>query len=111
MKLAVIQIPIATSIEGHPKDLSMVYATTNPANAEVTDTSNHNTRTILRSNQATRSLKALGGSPTSYVGAGFVASLARPGGNATGFTIFEYGMSGKVSRVDPDPMHGWCVAR
>jgi putative ABC transport system substrate-binding protein len=29
------------------------------------------------------------------VGAGFVASLPRPGGNATGFTIFEYGMSGK----------------
>jgi ABC-type uncharacterized transport system substrate-binding protein len=29
------------------------------------------------------------------VGAGFVDSLARPGGNATGFTIFEYGISGK----------------
>jgi putative tryptophan/tyrosine transport system substrate-binding protein len=29
------------------------------------------------------------------VGAGFVASLAHPGGNATGFTIFEYSMSGK----------------
>ena len=29
------------------------------------------------------------------VGAGFVASLAEPGGNATGFTIFEYSMSGK----------------
>ena len=29
------------------------------------------------------------------VGAGFVASLAQPGGNATGFTIFEYSMSGK----------------
>jgi putative ABC transport system substrate-binding protein len=29
------------------------------------------------------------------VGAGFVASLARPGGNATGFTIYEYGLSGK----------------
>jgi putative ABC transport system substrate-binding protein len=29
------------------------------------------------------------------VGAGFVVSLARPGGNATGFTIYEYGMSGK----------------
>jgi putative ABC transport system substrate-binding protein len=29
------------------------------------------------------------------VGAGFVASLARPGGNATGFAAFEYGMSGK----------------
>jgi putative ABC transport system substrate-binding protein len=26
---------------------------------------------------------------------GFVASLARPGGNATGFTIIEYGFSGK----------------
>jgi putative ABC transport system substrate-binding protein len=29
------------------------------------------------------------------VGAGLVASLARPGGNATGFTFSEYGMSGK----------------
>ena len=29
------------------------------------------------------------------VGAGFVASLARPGGNVTGFTNFEYGVSGK----------------
>ena len=29
------------------------------------------------------------------VGAGFVDSLARPGGNATGFMIFEYGISAK----------------
>jgi hypothetical protein len=29
------------------------------------------------------------------VGAGFVDSLARPGGNATGFTVYEYSMSGK----------------
>ena len=29
------------------------------------------------------------------VGAGFVDSLARPGGNATGFVQFEYGLSGK----------------
>jgi ABC-type uncharacterized transport system substrate-binding protein len=29
------------------------------------------------------------------VGAGFVDSLARPGGNATGFTTFEYGISAK----------------
>jgi ABC-type uncharacterized transport system substrate-binding protein len=29
------------------------------------------------------------------VGAGFVANLARPGGNMTGFAAFEYGVSGK----------------
>jgi putative tryptophan/tyrosine transport system substrate-binding protein len=29
------------------------------------------------------------------VGAGFVAGLERPGGNATGFMLFEYSMSGK----------------
>jgi putative ABC transport system substrate-binding protein len=29
------------------------------------------------------------------VGGGFVASLARPGGNATGFTNLEYGLGGK----------------
>jgi putative ABC transport system substrate-binding protein len=29
------------------------------------------------------------------VGAGYVANLARPGANATGFTLFEYGVSGK----------------
>jgi len=29
------------------------------------------------------------------VGAGYIASLARPGGNVTGFMQFEYGLSGK----------------
>ena len=29
------------------------------------------------------------------VGAGYVESLSRPGGNATGFMMFEYGLSGK----------------
>jgi len=29
------------------------------------------------------------------VGAGLVANLARPGGNATGFSLYEYGLSGK----------------
>jgi putative ABC transport system substrate-binding protein len=33
------------------------------------------------------------------VGAGFVESLARPGGNTTGFTISDYGMSGKWLEV------------
>ena len=33
------------------------------------------------------------------VGAGFVESLARPGGNATGFTNFEFSLSGKWLEV------------
>ena len=33
------------------------------------------------------------------ISAGFVASLARPGGNATGFTSFDYGTSGKWLEV------------
>jgi putative ABC transport system substrate-binding protein len=32
---------------------------------------------------------------TDPVGAGYVSSLARPGGNATGFTLFEFGISAK----------------
>ena len=40
------------------------------------------------------------------VGAGFVASLAHPGGNATGFTLFEYGLSAKwlelLKQIAPD---------
>jgi ABC-type uncharacterized transport system substrate-binding protein len=33
------------------------------------------------------------------VGQGFVGSLARPGGNATGFTLFEYSVAGKLLDV------------
>src|SRR5262245_57745874 len=36
---------------------------------------------------------------TDPVGSGFVASLARPGGNATGFAAREYGVSGKWLEV------------
>jgi putative tryptophan/tyrosine transport system substrate-binding protein len=45
--------------------------------------------------QATRSVPIVFASVIDPVGAGFVASLARPGGNATGFLIYEYSMSGK----------------
>src|SRR5205807_7395781 len=45
--------------------------------------------------EATRTLPIVFVTVIDPVGAGFVATLARPGGNATGFTIFEYGMSGK----------------
>jgi len=45
--------------------------------------------------QATRAVPIVFVYVADPVGAGFVESLARPGGNATGFTPFEYSMSGK----------------
>ena len=45
--------------------------------------------------QATRSIPIVFTQTADPVGTGFVDSLAHPGGNATGFTNFEFGMSGK----------------
>jgi putative ABC transport system substrate-binding protein len=45
--------------------------------------------------QATRTVPIVFVQVSDPVGAGYIASLARPGGNATGFTLFEYGTSGK----------------
>jgi putative ABC transport system substrate-binding protein len=45
--------------------------------------------------QATRTVPIVFAGVADPVGAGFVDSLARPGGNATGFTSYEYSMSGK----------------
>jgi putative tryptophan/tyrosine transport system substrate-binding protein len=45
--------------------------------------------------QATRTVPIVFVQVIDPVGAGYVASLARPGGNATGFSLFEYGISGK----------------
>jgi putative ABC transport system substrate-binding protein len=45
--------------------------------------------------QAARTVPIVFGSVADPVGAGFVDSLARPGGNATGFMQFEYSLSGK----------------
>jgi putative ABC transport system substrate-binding protein len=45
--------------------------------------------------QATRTVPVVFASVADPVGAGFVDSLARPGGNVTGFTNWEYGITGK----------------
>src|SRR5215204_387602 len=45
--------------------------------------------------QATRTVPVVFPVVVDPVAAGFVDSLARPGGNATGFLLFEYSMGGK----------------
>jgi putative ABC transport system substrate-binding protein len=45
--------------------------------------------------QVTRTLPIVFVETSDAVGSGFVESLARPGGNATGFTHFEFDISGK----------------
>ena len=55
--------------------------------------------------QATRTIPIVSVGATDPVGAGFVASLARPGGNITGFMPFEYGIAAKwlelLKQIDP----------
>jgi putative tryptophan/tyrosine transport system substrate-binding protein len=45
--------------------------------------------------RVTRSVPIVFASVVDPVGAGFVRSMARPGGNTTGFVLFEYSISGK----------------
>jgi ABC-type uncharacterized transport system substrate-binding protein len=45
--------------------------------------------------QASRTVPIVSAQVIDPVGAGYVASLARPGGNVTGFVQFEYNLSGK----------------
>jgi ABC transporter substrate binding protein len=45
--------------------------------------------------KATRSVPIVFAQVVDPVGSGFVETLARPGGNITGFSVFEYGISGK----------------
>jgi putative ABC transport system substrate-binding protein len=53
------------------------------------------TASVLYLIQATRTLPIVFASVTDPVGAGFVDTMARPGGNATGFVQFEYSLSVK----------------
>jgi putative ABC transport system substrate-binding protein len=55
----------------------------------------HGAATVGPLLQATRTVPIVFPIVADPVGAGFVESLARPGGNATGFMNLEYGMGGK----------------
>lgn len=51
--------------------------------------------TVAALQEVTRTVPIVFAHSVDPVGAGFVDSLARPGGNATGFTLFDYSMSAK----------------
>jgi putative tryptophan/tyrosine transport system substrate-binding protein len=53
------------------------------------------TPTVVALQQATSSVPIVFVQAVDPVGGGFVENLARPGGNITGFSVFEYGISGK----------------
>jgi putative ABC transport system substrate-binding protein len=55
----------------------------------------HGTSTVRPLLMATRTVPIVFPIAADPVGAGLVESLARPGGNATGFMTFEYSLSGK----------------
>jgi ABC-type uncharacterized transport system substrate-binding protein len=58
----------------------------------IVSTGSFSTGALLR---ATRTVPIVFAIVPDPVGSGFVDSLAQPGGNATGFMHFEYGLSGK----------------
>jgi putative ABC transport system substrate-binding protein len=64
---------------------------------------------VVALQRASRTVPIVFVSVVDPVGAGLIASLARPGGNATGFTAFEYGISGKwlelLKEITPGVKH------
>jgi putative ABC transport system substrate-binding protein len=69
----------------------------------------HGTSTVAPLLQATRTVPVVFTALSDPVAAGFVDSLARPGGNATGFMNFEFSLSGKwlelLKQIAPDVTH------
>jgi putative ABC transport system substrate-binding protein len=63
---------------------------------------------VLALQRATRTVPIVFVTVTDPVGGGLVASLSQPGGNTTGFTQFEFGMSAKwlelLKEIAPDVM-------
>jgi ABC-type uncharacterized transport system substrate-binding protein len=90
---------------GRNVQIDMRWATTNPAEirrhaAELVALAPDvilasGTSTVGPLLQATRTVPIVFPTIGDPVGAGFVDSLARPGGNATGFMSYEYSLSGK----------------
>ena len=66
----------------------------------------HGTSTVAPLLQATRTVPIVFTAVSDPVASGFVDSLARPGGNATGFMSFEFSLSGKwlelLKQIAPD---------
>ena len=71
--------------------------------------------TLAAVRQTTRTLPIVFVNIADPVGGGFVDSLARPGGNVTGFALFEYGMSGKwlelLQEIAPRLARRRCLTR
>src|SRR5262249_52658382 len=55
----------------------------------------HGSMTVGPLLEATRTVSIVFPVAADPVGSGFIESLSRPGGNATGFMVFEYTMGGK----------------
>jgi putative ABC transport system substrate-binding protein len=81
-------------------------------------------QSVAAPQRITRSVPIVFANVVDSVGAGYVTSLARPGGNITGFTSFEYSIGGKwlellkqiaprVTRIavirDPDRRRDWPI--
>jgi putative ABC transport system substrate-binding protein len=59
----------------------------------------HSSAAVAPLLEATRTVPIVFAVVADPVGAGYVESLARPGGNATGFTNFEYSIGSEVARA------------
>jgi putative ABC transport system substrate-binding protein len=68
-----------------------------------------NTPAVAALQQATRSVPIVFANVADPVSGGFVDSLAKPGGNITGFAVFDYGMGAKwvelLKEIAPDVTH------
>jgi putative ABC transport system substrate-binding protein len=65
-----------------------------------------NTAALIALQRATKTVPTVFVQVNDPVGGGFVASLARPGGNTTGFALFEYGIAAKWAEILKELMPG-----